>query len=94
MVEIMSDSKILHDHNNCNRVQDPYSFRCIPQVHGPVQESFQKLIDTVSIELNSSTDNPLIFPTPENPGSHEVVSQGNFHAEVLLCSRCDESGIV
>ena len=83
MQNIMSDSKILHDHSECIRVQDPYSFRCIPQVHGPVQESFHKLIETVSIELNSSTDNPLIFPTPENPGSHEVVSQGNFHAEVL-----------
>ncbi len=83
MLNILSDSKILHDHSECNRVQDPYSFRCIPQVHGPVQESFQKLIETVSIELNSSTDNPLIFPTPENPGPHEVVSQGNFHAEVL-----------
>lgn len=83
ILDILSDSKILDDHRNCNRVQDPYSFRCIPQVHGPVQESFHKLIETVTIELNASTDNPLIFPTPENPGSHEVVSQGNFHAEVL-----------
>lgn len=83
MLDILSDSKILHDHGDCSRVQDPYSFRCIPQVHGPVQESLQKLIETVSIELNSSTDNPLIFPTPDNPGPHEVVSQGNFHAEAL-----------
>ena len=83
MQSILSDSKILAHHEDCNRVQDPYSFRCIPQVHGPVQEALQKLIDTVSIELNSSTDNPLIFPNPENPGPHEVISQGNFHAEVL-----------
>ena len=83
MCEILSDSKILHNHQACNRVQDPYSFRCIPQVHGPVQETLSRLIGTVAIELNSSTDNPLIFPDPENPGPHEVVSQGNFHAEVL-----------
>ena len=83
MEEILSDSDILQHHEHCNRVQDPYSFRCIPQVHGPVQESLQKLINTISIELNSSTDNPLIFPDPENPGPHEVVSQGNFHAEIL-----------
>ena len=80
---ILSGSTILTHHEDCNRVQDPYSFRCIPQVHGPVQETLQKLMDTVAIELNSSTDNPLIFPDAENPGSHEVVSQGNFHAEVL-----------
>ncbi len=83
MQNILSDSSILLGHKDCNRVQDPYSFRCIPQVHGPVQESLQKLIETVSIELNSSTDNPLIFPAPDDPGPHEVVSQGNFHAEVL-----------
>ena len=83
MEMILSDSTILMDHEDCNRVQDPYSFRCIPQVHGPVQETLQKLMDTVAIELNSSTDNPLIFPDAENPGPHEVVSQGNFHAEVL-----------
>ena len=80
---ILDDSTILSNHHECNRIQDPYSFRCIPQVHGPVQESLHKLIQTVTIELNSSTDNPLIFPDPANPGPHEVVSQGNFHAEVL-----------
>ncbi len=83
MQSILSDSEILRHHQDCNRVQDPYSFRCIPQVHGPVQEVLLKLMETVSIELNSSTDNPLIFPNPENPGPHEVISQGNFHAEVL-----------
>ena len=83
MRAILSDSKILQNHQDCNRVQDPYSFRCIPQVHGPVQEALNTLIETVSIELNSSTDNPLIFPDPKHPGPHEVVSQGNFHGEVL-----------
>ena len=83
MRSILSDSNILNNHSDCNRVQDPYSFRCIPQVHGPVQVSFKSLVETVEIELNSSTDNPLIFPDPEHPGPHEVVSQGNFHGEVL-----------
>ena len=40
------------------------------------------------IELNSATDNPLIFPEPDNPGAHEVVSQGNFHGEIIALT-CD-----
>ena len=80
---ILSDSIILHDHSNCNRVQDPYSFRCIPQVHGAVQETLQRLNEVVHTELNSATDNPLIFPDISNPGRHEIISQGNFHGEIL-----------
>ena len=46
-----------------------------------------KLASTIGIEVNSATDNPLIFPNPANPGPHEVISQGNFHGEVLaLCA--------
>jgi len=81
--QILVDSQIVSNSSNSKRVQDPYSFRCIPQVHGPVNESLEKLIQTVDVELNSSTDNPLIFPDVERPGSHEVMSQGNFHGEVL-----------
>ena len=84
---IMRGSKILESHANCDKVQDPYSFRCIPQVHGAVLELYGKLSSTIGIEINSATDNPLIFPNPSNPGQNEVISQGNFHGEILaLCA--------
>ena len=79
----MQNSAILQSHIDCERVQDPYSFRCAPQVHGPANEALHKLYETICIELNSATDNPLIFPEPNNPGPHEIVSGGNFHGEVL-----------
>ena len=83
---IMENSQILNSHADCDK-QDAYSFRCIPQVHGAVLETFYKLTSTIGIEVNSATDNPLIFPNPANPGPHEVISQGNFHGEVLaLCA--------
>ena len=80
---IMKNSQILEHHLDCDKVQDAYSFRCIPQVHGAVLERYRNLSDTLDIEINSATDNPLIFPEPSNPGSHEVISQGNFHGEIL-----------
>ena len=85
---LLSGSLILEEHADCDRVQDPYSFRCAPQVHGAVYESFMRLGDMVAKEMNSATDNPLIFPEPDNPGSHEVVSQGNFHGEIVALT-CD-----
>lgn len=85
---ILEHSAILADHANCDRVQDPYSFRCAPQVHGAVNESFQRLTEMLHREINSATDNPLIFPQPSQPGPHEVVSQGNFHGEVVALA-CD-----
>lgn len=84
---VMENSKILESHANCDRVQDPYSFRCIPQVHGAVLENYKKMKNTLEIEINSATDNPLIFPNPANPGPDEVISQGNFHGEILaICA--------
>ena len=83
ITEILQNSEILKAHQNCDRVQDAYSFRCIPQVHGAVIQRFKQLCETLNIEINSATDNPLIFPDLSNPGDHEVISQGNFHGEVL-----------
>ena len=80
---IMAHSPILASHADCDRVQDAYSFRCAPQVHGAVLQRYHALVETLEIELNSATDNPLIFPDPQNPGPHEVISQGNFHGEVI-----------
>lgn len=84
--QIMADSKIQQSNYDYRRVQDPYSFRCAPQVQGAVYEALLGMQSTVYIELNSTTDNPLIFP--DAPSLQErVVSQGNFHGEVLaLCA--------
>ncbi|MBT4066661.1 MAG: histidine ammonia-lyase [Euryarchaeota archaeon] len=83
ITKIMKDSPNLAAHADCERVQDAYSFRCIPQVHGAVLERLRALSETLEIEVNSATDNPLIFPNISNPGVDEVISQGNFHGEVL-----------
>ncbi len=79
----MEGSDNLQMHSDCNLVQDAYSFRCAPQVHGAVLESHNRLQEVVTIDLNSATDNPLIFPNPKNRGADEVISQGNFHGEIL-----------
>ena len=81
--QILHESPIMDSHSDCDQVQDAYSFRCAPQVHGAIHERLTSLQKTLAIELNSATDNPLIFPDLSNPGLHEVVSQGNFHGEVL-----------
>jgi histidine ammonia-lyase len=60
------------------RVQDPYSLRCAPQVHGTVRDALAQIRATVEIELNSATDNPLVFAD-----SGEVISGGNFHGQPL-----------
>jgi len=63
------------------RVQDPYSLRCAPQVHGAVRDAIAQVRATATIELNSATDNPLVFANPD--GSGEVISGGNFHGQPL-----------
>lgn len=83
VMRLMHGSPNLDDHVDCDRVQDAYSFRCSPQVHGVTYERAKSLSDVLSIELNAVTDNPLVFPNPSNPGPHEIVSQGNFHGEIL-----------
>lgn len=68
-------SEIKDDHVNCDRVQDPYSLRCAPQVHGSIWDELDQCEDIIKREINSSTDNPLLFPDDE-----ESLSGGNFHA--------------
>ncbi len=75
--QLLADSEILPSHLNCGKVQDPYSIRCVPQVHGAVRDTVRSAIATVETELNSVTDNPLVFP------NGDVVSGGNFHGEPL-----------
>jgi histidine ammonia-lyase len=60
-----------------HRLQDPYSLRCMPQVHGAVRDALDQLGRVLQVEMNAATDNPLVFP------SGEVISGGNFHGEPL-----------
>ena len=60
-----------------HKLQDPYSLRCMPQVHGAVRDALDQLARVLQIEMNAATDNPLVFP------SGEVISGGNFHGEPL-----------
>jgi histidine ammonia-lyase len=62
---LMVDSEILPSHADCGRVQDPYSIRCIPQVHGAARDAVRHVAATVETEINSVTDNPLIFRNEE-----------------------------
>ncbi len=64
------------------RVQDAYSLRCTPQVHGSVRDVLDQVDATLSVELNSATDNPLVFATDDR-GAGDVVSGGNFHGQPL-----------
>ena len=72
---LSGESEIKDDHENCDRVQDPYSLRCAPQVHGSIDDELRQCEELVNRELNSSTDNPLLFPD-----SDASLSGGNFHA--------------
>ena len=73
---LMKNSQIREFHKACPKVQDPYSFRCMPQVHGAVRDSLSYARSILEIEINSATDNPLIFPE-----QNQVISGGNFHGE-------------
>jgi histidine ammonia-lyase len=71
---------IMASHENCGKVQDPYSFRCIPQVHGAARGALQHVRSVIEHDLGSVTDNPLVF---DANGEADVISGGNFHGEPL-----------
>ena len=73
---ILNKSDIVKSHENCDRVQDPYSFRCIPHVHGACRETFESVRRIIDNEINSVSDNPLVIP-----GLKGVFNSGHFHAE-------------
>jgi histidine ammonia-lyase len=75
---LLSGSQIRESHKDCDRVQDAYSLRCIPQVHGAVRDTLAFCRRTFEIEMNSAVDNPLVFPSGGN-----VLSGGNFHGQPL-----------
>jgi len=73
---LLDGSAINASHINCDRVQDPYSFRCQPQVMGAALDLLRHAAKTLTIEANAVTDNPVVFPDKD-----EAISGGNFHAE-------------
>lgn len=87
--KLTHNSEIIESHRNCDRVQDAYSLRCLPQVHGAVRDSIQHLREAVETELNSATDNPLVFPAEDaddrasGTDQAAVLSGGNFHGQPL-----------
>jgi histidine ammonia-lyase len=76
---MLEGSEIRESHRECGRVQDAYSLRCMPQVHGAVRDTVANCRETFEIEANSAVDNPLVFVS----GSSDVLSGGNFHGEPL-----------
>lgn len=74
---LLQNSEIMNSHEDCDRVQDPYSLRCMPQVHGASRNAWLHLKQLTEIELNAVTDNPIIF------SAEDTISGGNFHGQPL-----------
>jgi len=75
--QMLTGSEINDSHRDCDKVQDPYSLRCIPQVHGACRQTIRHALEVMNTELNSVTDNPLVI------SETEVISGGNFHGEAM-----------
>ncbi|MGA7217705.1 MAG: histidine ammonia-lyase [Candidatus Sulfotelmatobacter sp.] len=80
---MLEGSQIRESHRACGRVQDAYSLRCIPQVHGAVRDTLAHCREVFEIEANSAVDNPLVFITNAENSEGDVISGGNFHGEPL-----------
>ncbi len=86
---LLRDSQVMRSHHgDSHKVQDPYSIRCVPQVHGAVADTMAHTRRVLEVEVNSATDNPLVFPegadvdpTVTATGGGRVISGGNFHCE-------------
>jgi histidine ammonia-lyase len=74
---LLDHSEIMQSHMDCGRVQDPYSLRCMPQVHGASRTAWQHLYELTTIEANAVTDNPIVF------GKDDTISGGNFHGQPM-----------
>ncbi len=72
---LLADSEILESHRHCGKIQDPYCLRCVPQVQGACRDALEYASSVVETEINSVTDNPLVFP------EGDILSGGNFHGE-------------
>jgi histidine ammonia-lyase len=78
MRRLVAESAIIASHVHCEKVQDAYTLRCIPQVYGAVMDTIEYVQGVLNVEINSATDNPLVFADEK-----EVISGGNFHGEPL-----------
>jgi histidine ammonia-lyase len=80
---MLEGSQIRESHRDCGRVQDAYSLRCMPQVHGAVRDTLAHCREVMETEVNSAVDNPLVFVKNQKQadGEGDVVSGGNFHGE-------------
>lgn len=76
VLSLLEDDAIARSHASCGKVQDPYSIRCAPQVHGAARTAYAHVLEVLLCEANASTDNPLVFPD-----TNEILSGGNFHGE-------------
>ncbi|HHT9151577.1 MAG TPA: HAL/PAL/TAL family ammonia-lyase, partial [Candidatus Wujingus californicus] len=75
---ITRNSEIVSSHKDCSRIQDAYSIRCSPQVHGASVDALHYARRVIEIEMNSATDNPLVFPE-----TNQIISGGNFHGQPI-----------
>jgi histidine ammonia-lyase len=92
---LLVDSEIMVSHADCEKVQDAYSLRCMPQVHGTFRDAVAHVVQVVECEMNAATDNPLVFAD-----TGEIISGGNFHgqpialaADLLAAAAADLSSI-
>ena len=76
LLRLLKGSALRESHRDCGKVQDAYSLRCIPQVHGAVRDALAYVGATVGVEMNAATDNPMVFAEAD-----ELLSGGNFHGE-------------
>jgi histidine ammonia-lyase len=75
---LLKHSPLRESHSACENVQDAYSLRCTPQVHGAVRQNLKHIRSVLTVEINSATDNPLIFHEAD-----KILSGGNFHGEPI-----------
>lgn len=75
--KLTDGSDIIESHKDCEKVQDPYTLRCMPQVYGVARDTIEHVEKVLTIEMNSATDNPLVFP------NGDVISGGNFHGQPI-----------
>lgn len=78
MLRLTDHSAIISSHTSCKKVQDAYSLRCVPQVHGASKDALRRAEETLTVEINAATDNPLIMPD-----TGEAISGGNFHGQPI-----------
>lgn len=92
---LLTDSPIVESHRDCGKVQDPYSLRCMPQVHGATRDTLDYVQGVLLREMVSATDNPLIFIDAGSTGEapdYDIISGGNFHGQPVALA-LDFAGI-